>query len=127
MSLLLAEPETQGRLVGESQRPFRYTEDPFKSLCERRHRSPDVVERDPARLPGEEVVRGELLKTLHEREEDLRGLLGGRDGERTFVHALSDDPGEERNHEARAQPAELLPDDRVAVRVPDLHDRDDQV
>src|SRR6266571_1869796 len=49
------------------------------------------------------------------------------DIEHSLIDALLDHGGEKRDHAAHGQPAELFTDDRVAVRVPDLDDGEDQV
>src|SRR5437773_6063800 len=47
--------------------------------------------------------------------------------EHSLIDALLDHGTEKRDHAAHGQPAELFTDDRVAVRVPDLDDGEDQV
>src|SRR6266566_1951686 len=47
--------------------------------------------------------------------------------EHSLIDALLDHGGEQRDHAAHGQPAELFTDDRVAVGVPDLDDGEDQV
>src|SRR5712692_11023077 len=87
-SSLLAEPETQGRLIGERQRPLRYPQDPFECLGVRRDGSLHDLEADGAGLTRDEEVRGQQLKALHERHEDPGCVLRRIDLERSLVDAL---------------------------------------
>src|SRR2546423_14807268 len=47
--------------------------------------------------------------------------------EDALIDALLDHDGEERYHSVHRETAELCPDDCVAVRVPDLDDREGQI
>src|SRR5260370_33860528 len=85
------EPETQGRLVCEPQRPFWNPEDPFERLGVGRHGTLHDPEADAAGLARNEEIGGLQLKALHERHEHPRGFVWRVDLERALLDALPHD------------------------------------
>src|ERR1700693_5447699 len=87
-SFLLPEPETQGLLIRECERPLWNVEDPFESLGVCRNRTLHDLKSDGARVAGDVEIGGPLLKAQHERDEDHRRLVWRIDVQRSFVEAL---------------------------------------
>src|SRR3979411_1405218 len=120
---LSSEPVAQGRLVRQGHRSRWDTENSFECLGEGCVRSQHDLEADGAGLPGEEVLARQLLIALNQVHEYARHFIWRVGGDDPLVDPLPDDRREDRLEASRGQAAELLPDQRVAVRVPDLHDR----
>src|SRR5258708_39275853 len=104
-----AEPETQGRLVSEHQRPFWNPEDPLERLGVGRHRTLHDLEADAAGLASHEKIGGLQLKALHDGDEDPSGLVWRIDLERPLVDTLPHDRREQGHHDAFRESAALLP------------------
>src|SRR5712692_7378760 len=124
---LLAEPETKGRVVCELHGALRNSQNLFERPGVGRDSTLNDLETDAAGLARNEEIGGLQLEALHEGHQDPRRLVWRIDEEGALVDALPHDRGEEGHHDAFRQAPNLLSDDRVAVRVPDLDDRQHQV
>src|ERR1700692_671391 len=110
--LVLAEPETQGLLICERERPLGNADNPLERLVVGRDRTPHDLKSDGAGLARHEKIRRLLLKSQHERDEDVRCLVWRIDVQRALVETLLHDCREERDHDALGKAPNLLADDR---------------
>src|SRR4029077_14920163 len=114
--LLLAEPETQGLFIRERERPLWNADNPLERLVVGRDRTLHDLKSDGAGLARHEKISGLLLKSEHERDEDVRRPVWRIGVQSHPVQPLPHDRREERDQHALTQAPDLLTDDCIAVR-----------